>query len=467
MILSQSYRVSALLLAGLCLKCALAQEAALNYMAITGWYEGCNNGRLEPLPIREQRCDGRTYTPLPDPLHLEFDICYVNPTSPSSVTYYTHQASSGQAVEFNIIFTNDEYARMPTICNEQGICICGTDFGRIQQEVGTVSCNDLFSVTYQCKSREISEVSPLEASTCYVPHSAALLLDGETKVECSMVASIESVPPASIVAATAAPITAPSTPPPAIVLTPTSAPVAAATVNPIVATTSEPSIVLEPTPSTNFPVNLRPTTPPVPSPTYFNVVNGKDVEDDNESSYETNPGLLSAAALVGFCFLLLVLWAGRPEEGYRAAMHETYITWTNCCTKCARCDILPACCCRRRGDDARGVATTAGYYHKTPDDTKTEDKVWGKNAEEERYNDALSLASVSQASLTQATTLASNQTPTKAGLQKRYLMMVEEEKADFLPTALTNKNRSHRPHFRDGAISDQDDESTDDVLSIA
>jgi hypothetical protein len=132
-----------------------------------------------------------------------------------------------------------------------------------------------------------------------------------------------------------------------------------------------PVAFLEPAPITNFPVNLRPTTPPAPSPTYFNVVTGKDVDDDDEP-FETNPGLLSAAALVGVCFVLLVLWAGRPEEGYRAAVHEIYINWTTCCTKGARCDILPSCCCRRRaGEDGRSVAT-AGYYHKTPDDTKTD-----------------------------------------------------------------------------------------------
>jgi hypothetical protein len=71
----------------------------------------------------------------------------------------------------------------------------------------------------------------------------------------------------------------------------------------------------------------------------------------------------------------------------------------------------------------------------------------------------MSLASVSQASLTQATTRASNQSPEKAGQQqKKYLMMVDEEKPDFLLTPAIY--RSPRPYFCDGAICS--DDNTDD-----
>jgi hypothetical protein len=81
----------------------------------------------------------------------------------------------------------------------------------------------------------------------------------------------------------------------------------------------------------------------------------------------------------------------------------------------------------------------------------------------------MSLASVSQASLTQATTRASNQSPEKAGQQKKYLMMVDEEKPDFLPTPAIY--RSPCPYFCDGAICSDDNTDdgavSDDCITIA
>lgn len=362
---------------------ALAQRQDLNYSAITGWYSGCNTST-------DNQCLGQPYLPLAEPVYLDLDTCYVNPVSTySSVTYYKRlKLSSGEKgttiVEFNVIFTNEAFARMPTNCDERGVCgSCGDDFGAIQQELGGGSCNNLISFTYQCRSQVVStEDETLVPTSCYVPHTATYPRRGELTTACSMTASIASLPPGSQIelnqtsAAPSVPATTVLAPGDLLeTLEPSVAPSSVAVAPDTI--TESPSLILKdiwdrPTMPPSKPPTIRPTIVRVVTPTNAPVVVVSSNEQDEGNAFKASPGLIAAATLIGLATMCLALWGGRPKGGYFAAIRHSsfcggFVSFFSSCW----CRRVCCTCGPRRRDTA-----DAYKYRKSTADSKLSDKVW-------------------------------------------------------------------------------------------
>ena len=153
--------------------------------AITGWYDRCDI----PDNDDDDICSAANFYPLDDPLFIDLDTCYSNPTlGQRSITFFG-KAADGKVKEYHIIFASDgpdDYR--PFECDIDGACVCNEALLSLKEQFGLNSgCQDDPNGDYTCLSKDFFGVS----DRCFVPAST----EGDPDFSCSMVARLEKFDP--------------------------------------------------------------------------------------------------------------------------------------------------------------------------------------------------------------------------------------------------------------------------------
>jgi uncharacterized protein with PQ loop repeat len=167
----------------------MEKAAEMNFMAITGWWNGCKLKQGSGNGYNE--CVGATNVRLQDPIYLNLDTAYINPNiEHHSITFYLKNDKEDQVYSYNLLFNSSQsWNSFLPVCNEHGECAIdsSTDLAQYRDNLyPTGECSD--HIGFVCR-REIFLSSPSE---CYVP---ALEAFDNSPLVCSMVATLQSLPP--------------------------------------------------------------------------------------------------------------------------------------------------------------------------------------------------------------------------------------------------------------------------------
>jgi hypothetical protein len=98
------------------------KAAEMNYIAITGWWNGCKMKEGSGNGYNE--CVGATNVRLQDPIYLNLETAYINPDiDHHSITFYLKNDEENQVYSYNLLFNHSQYWKsfLPS-CNEHGEC---------------------------------------------------------------------------------------------------------------------------------------------------------------------------------------------------------------------------------------------------------------------------------------------------------------------------------------------------------
>eukprot|EP00545_Synedropsis_sp_CCMP1620_P000330 CAMPEP_0119008920 /NCGR_PEP_ID=MMETSP1176-20130426/4026_1 /TAXON_ID=265551 /ORGANISM="Synedropsis recta cf, Strain CCMP1620" /LENGTH=912 /DNA_ID=CAMNT_0006961339 /DNA_START=54 /DNA_END=2792 /DNA_ORIENTATION=- len=160
--------------------------------AIMGWYNTCTNPGAN-APEGASVCDGGTYTAMEDPVFIDLNTCYSNPSlGEKSISFFGETPDKKKIMEFHLLFAEGiKHPYGPLNCDASGVCECTPTITALKQQfLSAGGCSD--TDAYSCMSEDFYG----DNEECFVPMTQLVGADG---IICSMVARVQQFEPCDMV----------------------------------------------------------------------------------------------------------------------------------------------------------------------------------------------------------------------------------------------------------------------------